>query len=399
MKIGLISHLIRDYNLGCSALAISNLKLMDEVFEKYNITVEYVVILAESGEKRDLEAYTSLEGFTKNKFSYKTYPRPKNMLLRPWILKATHAFEQCDYVIDLCGGDGYTDNYGIKRIFAESIPILGCKLNQICAFFGPQTIGPFNTKLGEIVARNTLKKLKVIFVRDQSSYQCCKKLGFENKTYQVIDVAFALHFTKQYFNNNKFNIGINVSGLLYNGGYNHDNYFKLSFSYKDFIDKLIDKLCEMENVQVHLVPHVIYDNKNVDDDYSVCEKLHSNFPDTILPGRFGSAMEAKSYISGMNLFSGARMHSTIGATSSCVPVIPVAYSRKFNGLFDTLGYPYYIDAKTTMGVDSAIDQFMDYMNNLEDLKKGIKNAEKIYHANLIKYQELLVQVMELNNIN
>lgn len=395
MKIGLLSHLIRDYNLGCSALAISNLRLMDEVFEKCNIPVEYIVIVPESGEKNELDAFTSLAGYTKNPYSFNTYPRPKNMLKRPWLLKQTDAFDKCDYVVDLCGGDGYTDNYGIKRIFAESIPIFGCKTHKTPSFFGPQTIGPFNTKIGTFVAKATLRKLEVIFVRDQSSYECCCNLGFEKKTLPVIDVAFALPYTKTVFENNKFNVGINVSGLLYNGGYNHDNYFKLSFSYKEFIDKLLGMLCERNDVQVHLVPHVIDQATNVDDDYSVCEEMHERFPNTILPEKFASAMEAKSYISGMDLFSGARMHSTIGAASSGVPVIPVAYSRKFNGLFDTLGYPYYIDAKADLSVDDALKKFADYMNNGDALKSGLCDAKKVYSEKLKKYQNLLIQVMDL----
>lgn len=395
MKIGLISHSIYSSNLGCSALAISNLKLMDDVFEKYNVQVEYVVILPESGQKLDVEAFTSLKGYTNNPFSYKEYPRPKKLLLRPWLLKTTKAFDDCDYVIDLCGGDGYTDNYGIKRIFAESIPIFGCKFNNIPCFFAPQTIGPFNTKLGTAVAKATIKKLKVVFVRDQSSYECCKKLGFEKKTLSVTDVAFALPYEKKMFNNGKMNIGINVSGLLYNGGYDHDNYFGLSFSYKEFVGRLLEKLCADETVQVHLVPHVIYGYGDVDDDYSVCEILKKKYSNVLLPERFRTASEAKSYISGMDLFSGARMHSTIGAISSGVPVIPVAYSRKFNGLYDTLGYPYYIDAKSNLNVDGALEKFYSYMSRISELQEGVASAKSVYSANLKKYQEYLAQILNL----
>lgn len=397
MKIGLLSHTIKNCNLGCSALAISNLKLMDEVFKKRDISVEYIVILPETGKKIDFESDTSLKGYTDYPFTCKTYPRPKNILKKPWILKTTDAFSGCDFVIDLCGGDGYTDNYGMKRLLAESIPIFGCQWNHVVSFFAPQTIGPFNTKLGKFVAKRTLKKLKVIFVRDQSSYDCCKSLGFAEKTLNVTDVAFALPYTKKEFNNGKMNIGINVSGLLYHGGYDHENYFNLSFSYREFIEKLLDQLCKKEEVQVHLIPHVIYEYDDVDDDYSVCVKLKKKYPEVILPPKFKTASEAKSYISGMDLFSGARMHSTIGATSSGVPVIPVAYSRKFNGLFNTLDYPYYIDAKSDMTVEQAIEKFVFYMDHMDSLREGVQRAEVIYRANLEKYQKLFAQIVGVDN--
>lgn len=395
MYIGLISHLINDYNLGCSALAISNIKLMDEVLASYNVDVEYVVILAEPKEDINLEEFTSLNDFTKNKFSYSTYPRLKPILKNPILLKKTKAFENLDFVIDLCGGDGYTDNYGMIRLLAESLPIFGCKLKKTKCFFAPQTIGPFNTVWGRMIAKKTLKELRAVFVRDVSSHECCKKLGVGEKTIQVIDVAFALPFIKQRYDDGKFHIGINVSGLLYNGGYNHDNYFNLTFSYKDFIHRLIETLLSKENIQIHLVPHVIENREGVDDDYSVCKILKEKYPLCELPNKFTTASEAKSYISAMNLFTGARMHSTIGAISSGVPVIPVAYSRKFNGLYDTLGYPYYIDAKADITIETAIVMFCNYMENIAELAVAVKGAEEVYHKNLAIYKNKLAEVLRL----
>ena len=395
MKIGLISHSIYSSNLGCSALAISNLRLMDEVFLEHSIPVEYVVILPESGQNYDVKAFTSLEGYTKNPFTYREYPRPKKLLVMPWLLKTTRAFAGCDFVVDLCGGDGYTDNYGIKRIFAESIPVFGCKWNKIRCFFGPQTIGPFNTKVGQCVAKATLRRLNAIFVRDQSSYECCKELGFINKTIAVTDVAFALPFERRSFCDGKMHIGVNVSGLLYNGGYDRKNYFGLSFSYKDYIHKLLEILKEKPGVKIHLIPHVCYEYADVDDDYSVCEQLKEAFPNVILPERFKTASEAKSYISAMTLFTGARMHATIGAISSDVPVIPVAYSRKFNGLYDTLQYPFYIDAKADITVEQAIELFENYMNRMDEMRNGVAVAQNIYSQKLKEYQHNLANVFEL----
>lgn len=394
MKIGLISHLIRDYNLGCSALAISNIKIMDEVFRKYNVDVEYVIILAEPKEKIILDKFTSLEGFTKNKFSYRTYPRLKEILKKPWMLKKIHTFEDLDYVIDLCGGDGYTDNYGIIRLLAESLPVYAAKEKKRAMFFAPQTIGPFNTFLGRSIAKITLNKLDKIFVRDKKSYDCCCSLSLKNKSIQVIDVAFALPYKKCQQENNYFNIGINVSGLLYNGGYNHDNYFNLSFSYKNFIEKLVEELCADESCKVHLIAHVIEDG-NVDDDYNVCKEINKKYPQTVLAPKFKSASEAKSYISTMQLFSGARMHATIAATSSDVPVIPVAYSRKFNGLYDTLKYKYYIDAKGGLTEDEAIELFMKYKGEIQDMKCALKEAKEIYTKGLERYKDSLKELFKL----
>ena len=56
-------------------------------------------------------------------------------------------------------------------------------------------------------------------------------------------------------------------------------------------------------------------------------------------------MAAKSYISSLGAFTGARMHATIAAFSSGVPTVPFAYSKKFAGLYGSLGYDFIVDAR------------------------------------------------------
>lgn len=396
LKIGLVSHLTKDYNLGCCALAISNIRLMDEVFASYGVQPEYIVILAQPNNVSDIKAYTSLEGYTKNKYTFRTYPRLKQIINNPTSLRKSAAFADLDYMIDLCGGDGYTDNYGFIRLIAESVPVIGAKQFKVTPVFAPQTIGPFNTFYGRFIAKYILGKLDTLFVRDQASYDCCVKLGLKSITKQVIDVAFALPYTKTNFDHSKTNIGINISGLLYNGGYNHDNYFNLSFSYKDFIDRLVDLLSKDDSIRLHLVPHVLADFGDVDDDFAVCKQIANRYDNIVLAPRFESPVDAKSYISGLDMFSGARMHSTIAATSSGVPVIPVAYSRKFNGLFSSLEYPYFIDAKADLSVDDALNLFIQYMNNADEMKNALNNSKTIYLRKLDLYKSNLIDLFHLN---
>ena len=68
---------------------------------------------------------------------------------------------------------------------------------------------------------------------------------------------------------------------------------------------------------------------------------------------------------------GARMHSTIAAFSSEVPVFPMAYSRKFNGLFtDTLQYPYMADMKVQSEVEilNSIEQCYEQKDKLKEIE-------------------------------
>ena len=86
-------------------------------------------------------------------------------------------------------------------------------------------------------------------------------------------------------------------------------------------------------------------------------------------------MEAKSYISKMDLFIGARMHATIAALSAGIPVIPFSYSRKFEGLFNSLDYPYVVEG-TKWSTEDAIVTTKKWISDMSDIKKRIVNCKK-----------------------
>ena len=77
-------------------------------------------------------------------------------------------------------------------------------------------------------------------------------------------------------------------------------------------------------------------------------------------------MEAKSYISRMDLVIGSRMHATIAAFSVGAPTIPVAYSRKFEGMFGSLGYPAVVDL-SSLDSEEAVDRVLEHVRDAERL--------------------------------
>lgn len=69
----------------------------------------------------------------------------------------------------------------------------------------------------------------------------------------------------------------------------------------------------------------------------------------------------------MDIFLGARMHASIAAISSNVATIPFSYSKKFEGLFGSLEYPYVISA-TKISTDNAISLTKKYITEYNVLK-------------------------------
>lgn len=166
---------------------------------------------------------------------------------------------------------------------------------------------------------------------------------------EAVDMAFFMPYTKRVFNSKYIHVGLNVSALLWHGGYTRDNQFGLSVDYQKVVRNIISYFLSIPNIKLHLIPHVVGSEKGVENDYAVSYDLQQEIGDDriILSPLFFDPIEAKSYISGMDFFMGARMHSTIAAFSTGVTVVPMAYSRKFNGLFvETLAYPNMCDMKS-----------------------------------------------------
>ena len=60
------------------------------------------------------------------------------------------------------------------------------------------------------------------------------------------------------------------------------------------------------------------------------------------------------------------MHATIAALSTGVPVIPIAYSRKFKGLFNNLDYPVCVDLQI-LNTEQAFEKIKEYLENYNEL--------------------------------
>ena len=108
---------------------------------------------------------------------------------------------------------------------------------------------------------------------------------------------------------------------------------------------------------------------------SACMSIQKEFPNINVSPYFTSPMEAKSYISNMDVFIGARMHATIAAYSSGVPTIPFAYSRKFTGLYNSLNYPYLIDGMNNT-TETAIATVVDYIEKREQIGLAISKEKR-----------------------
>lgn len=372
-------------NLGVAALGYSILYLFRQIEIKNDIRFKILMIGSE-GYKEDSIKVGGYDVKFKN-IPKMNFMNLKSLLKIAYYTKGKGILDllKMDYVFDISEGDSFSDIYGVERFKTISSSKRLFNLLNKKQFLLPQTIGPFSDKNIKEKAFNLIKKMECIYTRDKQSYDYVIKNILHPNIHEGIDIAFSLPYTKIQFNNNKVNVGINISGLLWNGGYSKNNQFGLKVDYQQLILEILSYFTNMENIQIHLVGHVFSEVKDsVEDDFRINIALKDKFPEAEIAPRFNSPVEAKSYISGLDFFIGSRMHACIAAFSSNVPVFPLAYSRKFDGLFiNSLKYKF-IGNMTNQEEDIILNNIIIAFKNRNDIKNIINNVHPNSKINEIK---------------
>jgi polysaccharide pyruvyl transferase WcaK-like protein len=372
LRIGLLWHAAAAGNLGVGALSVGNIALARAAAARIGATPHFVAIGArEPGKPYITDADVEHRAIT------------GRYMISPSGYRADLA--RLDILLDIGAGDSFADIYSDKR-FAYMV---ATKAMAITAgkplVLSPQTIGPFTRQPHTAIAAWLCRKSERVFARDPLSMAVLEKLSPDAKALQVVDVAFALPYDKPPRRKaGPRRIGLNVSGLLMNGGYAGGNEYGLGFDYPALTRQLITAFLAMPDTEVHLVPHVIAPNLPRDDDGAAADRLKAEFPALVRHPNSASPSAAKSLIATMDFLTGARMHATIGAYSAGVPVVPISYSRKFEGLYGGLGYPWLVNAKG-MTTEAALAFILDAYARRDALAADIARGTPIVKAGLDAY--------------
>jgi len=335
LRIALVWHALSSGNLGVRALSVANAEIVRAAARRAGVAIDLEWF--GWGEPRGAAAPGGAgEPFLQ--ISTRDLLSPAS--------RFRAAIRRCELAFDIGEGDSFTDLYGWRRFGVQALSKATVLLAGVPLVLSPQTIGPFRSRGARLAARWLCAGARRVFVRDELSLAYCVEARIAPAAALATDVAFRLPFTRPpraAGPNRRLRVGLNVSGLLFRNGYRGRNDLGLAADYRAFVFDLAAALVQRPQVEVYLVPHVACDG-GAEDDFAACRAVHDRFPQTVLVPPFVSAEAAKSMIAGLDFFTGARMHACIAAFSAGVPVVPIAYSRKFTGLFASLGVPVLADA-------------------------------------------------------
>ncbi len=265
------------------------------------------------------------------------------------------AIEGLDAVLDISGGDSFSDIYGDWRFKAVTLSKRIALDMRKPLILLPQTYGPFRGERTRIEARELIASATQAWARDAESLEIVRDLlgsDFDSKRCRLgVDVAFGLPSTPppaevaepiEAFASRGICLGLNVSGLLFQLAGREREQFGFQSEYRALMRSLLDALLRDESHRVLLLPHVVPDDRPAEDDALACRALFDALSpmqrSRVLIAPFtGRPDHAKWMVSRCSWFCGTRMHSCIAGLSSAVPTLGLAYSDKTRGVFATAG--------------------------------------------------------------
>ncbi|MGI9014089.1 MAG: polysaccharide pyruvyl transferase family protein [Phycisphaerales bacterium] len=296
-----------------------------------------------------------------------------------------------DAVLDISGGDSFTDLYGPRRFQSVTAPKHLAIEHGIPLVLLPQTYGPFHHESSRTIAAELVQKSSLAWARDLRSYEILLDLAGPDadpsKYMSGVDVAFALpkhepeHLPPAIrdllADEEREVAGFNVSGLIYHDPDGARDRYGFKADYRALVHGFLERLLCNSNATVLLVPHVLPSAGHYESDPHACDlvadALRDSFGDrvVVVPPEF-QAGEMKWIIAQTDWFCGTRMHSAIAGLSSGVPTAAIAYSPKTLGVFETAGQADHVTDPRSLDTETAIESVLRSWEAREEARVSLR---------------------------
>lgn len=344
-------------NRGCEAIVRSTVKII----EKASPDSEFILCSYSAKEDSVLSDIKNLTVVQLSPRSLKIYEKPVNALN----VKLHHSFSyyysaaysdfpklaaDCDVCL-IIGGDTFC--YGDNELCRELTRILKRKGKKVVLWGGSVDSDKLTDKKLE-----TLLSLDAVFARESLTKDLLESKGVSN-IFLYPDPAFVLEAneTPQKEKGTKL-LGINLSQLA---ARRTENLGRSAAQFLYYIERNTD-------YTPLLIPHVSTPGNDDPAFLAAIAKAAKSEKSILLPADL-TARDYKSYISGCDMFIGARTHSLIAAYSSLVPAFAISYSFKGRGI-----------AKDLFGQELCVKSIRDILSGRDLLacfEELCENKEKM----------------------
>ncbi|MGE2715283.1 polysaccharide pyruvyl transferase family protein [Mycolicibacterium litorale] len=271
-------------------------------------------------------------------------------------------FRNYDVIVDTTSGDSFTDIYSPRRLTVMAYAHRAALKAGVPLVLAPQTIGPFNTHYGRVLARASIRGATRVYARDSESVRYAAALGRRPDALSS-DLVFALPpLPKAAMRSGVY---LNVSGLLWRSNPHVDHSV-----YRHAVLEASRAISAMGH-QLTLFPHVLRTTVSREDDVTAVEEAAEALNGEVSVFIPQSLEDVRSHLNSAAVVIGARMHACLNALSVGTPALAWAYSRKFAPLLEDLDWSASVDLRSSGDVVEQTTAF------IEDLDRWTMRAPSV----------------------
>jgi len=388
MKILLVGLEYLEHNYGAQAIAIP---LMEKISNHLK-NVKYSIALWRNVDKKkciDIESVIAPNPFL---ILAKT-----NVMLFPFLLlvgrkklseektkyaKLVNILKACNLIIDVSGiefvpheGSSFAS---LKRRYVNFLKIISMqklagKYRKIYLKY-TKSYGPFSykDKLYKLLVKSHLNKLPFLFVRGRQNLKEIKKLKLSVPTYSFPDISISVEpYSRDWALDYLSKLGVDCSRKI--GGLSPSSViFNMKTQNNTSCGLNHLKLCKQiinfyrsNGLQVLLIPHSVYDGKNIRRcDLALTKKIYQslkNKEDVFLIDDINLTYKhVKAIIGLLDFYVTARYHSLSSALSMAIPVVALSWHMKYADIMSYFLEDFLvIDCKAT-SVEKALQLIKKY---------------------------------------
>jgi polysaccharide pyruvyl transferase WcaK-like protein len=297
-------------------------------------------------------------------------------------------FAKADAVLDISGGDSFTDIYGHHRLDSICAPKQLALRRRSPLILLPQTYGPFQQSDSRARAERIVRAASIAWARDERSFAVLRDLlgnAFDADRHRCgVDVAFLLPTERPpnalvdqigplatpRGDRDRPVLGLNVSGLIWKDPERARSAFHFKADYNAAVRSFVLRALNETDATIALMPHVVTASGHYESDFDAARELRDlvasqnpSIADRILVvPAVDDPRHAKWIISRCDWFCGTRMHATIAGLSSGVPTAAISYSPKTLGVFETCAMGEHVADPTVSDADEIVEHLLRSMH-------------------------------------
>lgn len=228
------------------------------------------------------------------------------------------------------------------------------------------------------ILKEDLNRYSLITARESLTYNALIKNGINKNTHLFPDPAFLLDKEMPTDLPNNFisgnTIGLNLSPMVQRLEKGNN------IAYKNFFE-LIKYIISNTDMNIALIPHVVWENNNDLDPLTELYKQFKNTNRVSLIDKPYNACQLKGIISQCRFMIAARTHASIAAYSTQVPTLVIGYSVKAKGIAkDIFGdyKDYVLPVQELKDKTEVLEAFKKLMQNEDKIREHYKNFMPAY---------------------